>query len=873
MRGLRVALLVAVAVAAALAPRLATAASVSLTADSASIHVGMPFTLTLSATGFEEEPTPAAPELAIEGCEVTYLGMDPAVSTHITIINGRTTEEREVTFRYQWRVLARAAGTYRVPSLEIEQAGVAARTGAASFEATVVPDTPDMAVRMQLPERAVYVGETFDASVEWLLARSAEWFEFRVPLFEIEGVEVEAGPGAGRTVAFTAGASEVKLPMVRTEETVQGRTFTRFRFPARITLAGTGPYSLDPIRVLARLRTGETRDRFGNRRPQQKLYRAEGGARHLVVRPLPVAGRPASFVNAIGAGFSIDVRASRTVVAVGDPVELTVHVRGDAPLVGLSLPPLDGPGGLPAEHFSVAEGSVAGRIDAQTNRKTFAVTVRVTSPEAREIPPIAFSWFDPEAGEYRTARSRPIALAVEASEVVGADDVIAGPSSREPAGTSPDESPAGAGRPAIATLVGADMSLSEPGATLARPWGTGGGHTALAALYGGPVVLLFAAWWRARTAVRRTRRRAVRAALRTLEEVLAGGGPARDAAPAIVAAMRRLAELTGADRTGAAAALERLETRAFDPRAAERPVEPEVSEALRAVARGWAREERRSGASPSPAVLLAGVLAGAGAGALAAGAGGPAEARSAPASEEGLDAARVLYAQALGETTRDRRVRLFGAAERALRPIAEANPLAPGIQVDWGNAALGAQDAGRAVLAFRRALRAAPGDVRARANLAWVRGRMPSWVPRPAAAGGAFDSLFFWRGSLNPGQLHLAGAAAFAVGLLALAGGFAGGGRRLRILAAPALAVCAIAVVSGLASRPDPGAAVVVTDGATLRSADSPGAAPALGRKLPAGAEVTIVEDRARWARVRLADGATGWLATSAVKRVAPNPR
>ena len=114
---------------------------------------------------------------------------------------------------------------------------------------------------------------------------------------------------------------------------------------------------------------------------------AEGRPRRLTVRDLPIAGRPASFVNAIGRGFSIDVAASRTIVSVGDPIELTIRLRGDAPLDGLSRPPLDGPEGLPDARFGVPAGSV----DAQTNAKVFTVTIRVRSDETREIPPLAFS--------------------------------------------------------------------------------------------------------------------------------------------------------------------------------------------------------------------------------------------------------------------------------------------------------------------------------------------------------------------------------------------------------------------------------------------------------------------------------------------------
>ena len=445
------------------------------------------------------------------------------------------------------------------------------------------------------------------------------------------------------------------------------------------------------------------------------------------------------------------------------------------------------------------------------------------------------------------------------------------PVASPPAGGAARETPpgrrAGAG---TAALTGADMSLSESGETLARPWGAGSARgAAIAALHAVPALLALAAWWLARTRASRGRRREVRAAFRALELALGSGAPARDAGPVIAAAVRRLAAATGADRGDAAAALGRLETRAFDPAAAGDRVAADVVDELRAVARAWTGGEARRPGALAPAtgtakgaavLVVAAAMAGS---ATTAAADGPPP----PALAE----ARALYAQALDATDRGHRVRLFGAAERAFRPIARDHPDAPGIQADWGNAALGAEDAGRAVLAFRRALGAAPDDARARTNLDWLRARMPAWLPRPGAVA-AWDSLVFWRGLLNPGQLQLVGAGAFAVFLLALARRLLGRPRPFAALAAPALVVWAVAVATAWTSRPDPGDAVVLADGASVRSADAAGAPLALPRPLPAGTEVSIVEIRDAWARVRLADGASGWLAASAVERVTPAP-
>ena len=833
------------------AAQAAPGATLSLSVESQSIHANMPFTLTLSAKGFEEEPTPAPPDLAIDGCDVTYLGVSPSVSSQVSIINGRRSEWREVTFVYRWRVVASAAARYTVPALRVQQGAVEANSRAASFDATEVPVTDDMDVRLKLPERALWVGETFDVSVHWLLARDVEEYQFSVPLFNVDGVEVAPGPTTpgDRSVSFSAGARQVELPLSQTTVLEEGNNYERFSFDARVTLNRAGTVDLPPVRVVAQLRSGTSRDSWGFRRATYGLFRADGEPRRLTVRSLPVAGRPPTFVNAIGSGFALDVQASRTVVSVGEPVELTVRLRGDGPLTGLSLPPLDGPGGLPGTHFSVPEGSVAGEVDEGTNSKRFVFTVRVKSAEVREIPPIAFSFFDPAAGEYRTVTSEPVALSVRAGELVGVADVVAAPTATR---QSVREDRPGAGG-AIATLVGADMSLSVPDATLAMPWGTGDARLLLGTLYGAPLIAALVAFSVARSGSRLTRNRTVRQALRALEKTLDAGQPARQAAPGIVAAMRRLADVSGNDPHETSGVVERLETHAFDPAAAEAPVADEIAAELRQVARGWAG--RRVAKIPTAAASLAllAVLV--------------AFPESTQASTTALESARVTYGSAIEETDRLRRVRLFENAERAFRPLAAANLAAPELQVDWGNAALGAQDAGQAVLAYRRALNVAPGNDRALANLTWVRDRLPVWLPRPAADG-ALASLLFWRDRLSVAQLYLLGGAAFALGVLLLTP-WPRRPRWLGALAVPAFAVWLVSTGSAVLTRDAADDAVVVADGVTLRSADSTGASPAFANPLPAGTEVGIVETREAWVRVALADGTRGWLTASVIERVA----
>ena len=842
-----------------------------LEVDTEEIYAGLPFVLSVSASGFQEEPAPDPPQLAIDGARVTYLGMTPNVSQQIQIVNGRRSEWKEVTFVYRWRVQPERSGRYTVPALTVVQGVLSAVSQVAAFDAGEVERAGDMFVRMRFPERPVWVGETFEVVVEWLIARDVESYEFVVPLFDVEHLRFEPPAREGRTVAFPAGAAEVALPMLRDTVVEDGVSYTRLRFPARVSVGRPGTLDLEPVRVAARLKSGTYRDAFGFRRSRTALFQAQGERARLVVRGLPEAGRPAGFVNAIGTGFSIAVAASRSVVQVGDPIELSVVVTGDGDLEGLSLPALDAEGGLSPVLFSVPDTRPFGVVNEQENAKTFEVTVRVRSAEASEIPPIALVYFDPVAGSYATTHSRPVALSVGTSDVIGAADVTVG--SRAPGDVG--VGPTAVGAPAvtnnaIASLIGADMSLSGPTATVAPAWGSRAAAAPIALLYFVPLLIAGLHFWWMRTAVGRARRREIAGARRALERVLVSEDAARDAAPRVLGALRALAAAAEQNGPGDQAAggrslgavIERLETTAFDPSAGREPLAPDTVEAVRELMREWPGRRGSMGGGAG-ALLLA--LA---AGAMALGAGAPATAVETGAAGQ-LAQARETYQAALGEADRVRRTHLFSQAERNFRMLAVEWPDAPELLVDWGNAALGAGDRGRAVLAWRRALAADPGHERAAKNLAWLRDRGPVWLPRPAT-GGALDSLLFWRERLSVGQRHWVGAGAFALGVLLLVPWSRRRAAALRRLAALPLVVWLVSTGSAMLSGDGGDAGVVLTGGTVLRSADSLGAPPAFGNPLPAGVEVAVLESRPGWKRVALADGTRGWLPASVMAAVRP---
>mgnify|MGYP000169678947 CR=1 FL=1 len=838
-------------------PHLAAAQQLSLHLDSEEVYANLPFVLSVAAQGFEEEPQPTLSKLTIAGCRVTPLGVTPNVSSMLQIINGQRTESRTVTFVFRFRIEADRPGQYTVPALTAEQGGKKAQSQAARFSVRAVDDSKDMLLRLSLPERPLWVGETIEASLDWYLRREVGNRTFAVPLFDQDDwLEIQAPAGDPKLAGFRAGSRQLELPYKQEKATLDGAEYTRFRFQFRMTPSRAGILTPPPARVVAELRTGYGRDPFGFQVAETALFQAVSKPLRLEIRPLPQAGRPASFKNAVGSAFALEVQAGRTVVRVGDPIELRILLRGNGRLTGLILPELPAMG-LSEQLFGAPEEPPSGELLEDGKGKLFRVTVRLRGTEAHEIPALSFGYFDPEKGSYQTVRSQPIALSVKGSAVVGAGDVVAAPTAAGPA--------AGKGKPAAEPalpLFGADLALSNERQTWRRAPALSEVLPLLVGLYGAALALLVVQAARRRNRFARQKEALIQDTVRRLRKELeaAAKDAARDAAPRLCVALRALRKELGLPPQEGNALLERLETESYSQSAADRPLSPALrSEVEQLIQAFTSAARRRPKGPPAAAALLFFVGLGLGVTAVRAQDG---------AAEQKLRRARALYQESLAQTDRDRRRGGFADSETLLRELAAAYPDRPQLLADWGNAALLAQEPGRAILAYRRALRLQPSLSRARRNVSFLREHLPDWLPRPRA-GGTVESLLFWQQLLPVPYQHVALAAAVLLGIALL--GLGGERRRLGRMLTLIPGLLALAMTLSLITEHDASRdAVVLGTGVTLRSADSMGAPPALGHPLPAGAEVTVGELRGDWTRVTLADGQNGWLPSSALETLIP---
>jgi len=132
----------------------------------------------------------------------------------------------------------------------------------------------------------------------------------------------------------------------------------------------------------------------------------------IAVLPLPGLGRPANFTGAVGR-FKLSAKATPTHLMAGDPITLTMTVKGSGNFDRVSAPKLNNIKGWktysPDSEFKTKDGS------GYTGRKVFEQAIIPQSNTMDEIPSVAFSYFDTKKKKYITLKTKAIPITVKAS--------------------------------------------------------------------------------------------------------------------------------------------------------------------------------------------------------------------------------------------------------------------------------------------------------------------------------------------------------------------------------------------------------------------------------------------------------------------------
>ncbi len=287
------------------------------------------------------------------------------------------------TFLY--RAVAKTPGTYTVPGFTIRAYGRAITVPAATLEVTgalPVPARPQI-LRLQLASTNLFVGQAARAR----LTLENDTNGFAQSLAHVRFV----GDG------FVADQSSVQQRIEPAPNPRGGPPLAVYTYEISLIPIAAGDLSLFAQGYTASSRfsgpiviTGGTVTLAGGP-PQFRLL--DSDPLQVRVRPLPKAGVLPGFKGAVGS-FRIDPpQVSTNVVGVGQPLKLTVAVRGEGNLPRL-VPP-EPPRVKRWQIFAAPLDPTPSQVQYLQGFTLFSWTLIPLSDELTETPAIPFSYFDP----------------------------------------------------------------------------------------------------------------------------------------------------------------------------------------------------------------------------------------------------------------------------------------------------------------------------------------------------------------------------------------------------------------------------------------------------------------------------------------------
>ena len=403
------------------------------------VFTGESFVYRVIVEGATPQVEPQLP--ALDAFEVAYEGGRDVSSRSISVINGRTTETVIEQYYFQYRLTALSPGQHTIPAATLTIDGRTYRTQPVAITVVQPTEHQDFKLRLALEKEQVYVGEPVKLRLTWYLRQNVRGFALSMPLAGGFAAGDPAAPAdarqgllSGEYVAVPFLGSEVLAR--RGQGALNGQQFTTLTLEKVLIPQEAGKFRVGPAAVELNVVTGQTPSRsifddffsgssfFRNspfsREVTRKLV-VPSNELNLEVLPLPEP-RPPSFAGLVGA-YSIETAAAPTEVNVGDPITLTIRIRGPEPLGNIPAPALHTQQSL-VENFKVSDEPAAPVV--QDGSAVFTQTVRALNDRVGAIPPLDLSYFDVDRGEYRTVRSAPIPLVVRATREVTAADAVGG---------------------------------------------------------------------------------------------------------------------------------------------------------------------------------------------------------------------------------------------------------------------------------------------------------------------------------------------------------------------------------------------------------------------------------------------------------------
>jgi len=369
--------------------------------DRDAISLGETATLSLAFEGAQPRtlPVPDVPGLKF---------VNAGTSQNVSVINGAMSST--VTVAYQ--VTPQRTGEFTIPAMTVDLGGQQVSseplkltvTGVNAPSADAVNSGNEIAfMKLILPRTRVYAGQTFTAQLQIFLRDDVRNFgNFELVSMPADGLSLGKNAPGGRS---------------RTQ--IGNRTYTVVPISLVLTATKTGALTLGPftasiVVVLPSQNGGGDpfMQQFFNTGEQRQLSLA---TEQVALESLPLPeNKPAAFSGAIG-NYTMNASVGPTNVTVGDPITVRVEINGRGSFDDVKLPEQAWDGFktfAPTAKFDTADPL------GLEGKKTFEEIVTPQSADVHELPPISFSFFNPDDGNYHMLARPATPLVVRSAGAV-----------------------------------------------------------------------------------------------------------------------------------------------------------------------------------------------------------------------------------------------------------------------------------------------------------------------------------------------------------------------------------------------------------------------------------------------------------------------
>lgn len=811
---------------------------------------------------------------------------DPAL--RIRYVGAATSSSRgEAAYTFTYEALPLQAGSLTIPGSELTVQGQALTTPPQEVTVAWPATTSAMQLKLDLSHKECFVGEPVTLRVSWITALSLNGIkavDLRIPALTDSHFHIKPPLHAvdpGEPTAIGLPVANLRIIASYRETTLGDAPAAELSFEQ--VLIPVQPSSVNlllPPATLLCSYSEPARAKFqGTRYPSyfnndffdqdvtgafQRLF-VQAPPVTLRIKALPQEGRPSSFTGIVGP-FSAMASAEPLSTPALSPVNFKVRVEGYAFPQVLELPPWKLHHAL--DHaFLLPESSTPERGRLQPDGAAeFTVPIRPRTESAAAIPSLEFAYFDPKKESYAVVRTAEIPITVTSSASATVNDLEFADGMKLRNEVEPI--PGGL----TENRLGQELLISQsPHTWTLEPWPwlfafllpplgyfllRRGTRSYRKARTDPELARRLAAFRRFRKALHRLPPEAppfavnqlLRAYFRDRFDLFSPAGEHPD----LVSIARKLGiEADTAELL--ANVISQTDVHTF---ARQRPQpEPVEKRRLLALVRQF---------ETSAACLLLG---------LSALFGTPVCARAA-SPEETLHEACALFDQANAKALVNpaQAQGLYRLAAARFESLAKDHQIRNGaLYYNLGNTYLLADDLGRATVNYLRAREYIPSDRQLAEALRTARLRQVDDFPQEAPTR-MKRGLLFWHYYLGPSARLAIVAASFTAiwAVLALNLFFPLAWRWKAWTTLSAIIILA-GGSSVIHARSDPRQAAVIVQPEVLpRKGDAQIYDPAFTNPLHSGSEVTILETRRDWLRIRVRDGSQGWVPASAVERVVP---